>query len=90
MKNQHQEKFEDTKRVIRALNQRRTGSTMTKRKKEKQRSTRHYTEHLSSSNTKPTKNRVWTQVFPKAKQFPLHMWHTSCYACYKHSDKSWM
>jgi hypothetical protein len=62
---------------------------MTKRKKDKQRSTRHYTEHLSSSNTKPTKNRGWTQVFPRAKQFPLHM-HTSCYACYKPSDKSLM
>jgi hypothetical protein len=30
--------------------------------KDKQRSTKHYTENLRSSNTNPTKNWGWTQV----------------------------
>ena len=52
-----------------------------------QRSTKHCTR---SSNTKPTKNRGWTHVLWKVKQFLLHMSHPSCYSCYKHGDKSWI
>jgi hypothetical protein len=40
-----------------------TDNTMTKRKKDKQRSTKHYTENLRLSNTNPTRNQGWTQAF---------------------------
>jgi len=46
-----------------------------------------------------TRNRTGTrytlipeenQMAQKVKQFLLHMWHPSCYSCYKPSDKLWM
>jgi hypothetical protein len=58
--------------------------------KDKQQSTKHYTEYNRSSNTNPTKNREWTQVLRKSGPFLLHMWHLSCYYCYKPGDKSRM
>ena len=43
-----------------------------------------------SSNMNLIENQEWTQVLWKGKQFLLHMWHLSCYSCYKPGDKSWM
>ena len=45
---------------------------------------------LKSSNTNRTKNRWWTQVLMKGKQFLLHMWHPSSNSCIKPDDKSLM
>jgi hypothetical protein len=42
--------------------------------KDKQRSTKHYTENYRSSNGNPTKIRRSTQLLLKDKQFLLHMW----------------
>ena len=42
------------------------------------------------SNTNPNKDRGWTHVLEKVKQFLLHMWHPSCYSYYQPGDKSWM
>jgi hypothetical protein len=41
-------------------------------------------------NTNPTKKRRWTLVLQNGKHFPLHLWHSSCYSCYKSVDMSWM
>jgi hypothetical protein len=35
----------------------------------------------------PTKNRVWTHVLQKGKQFLLKMWHPPCSSSYKPDDK---
>jgi hypothetical protein len=40
--------------------------------------------------TNPTKNRGWTRVYWKGKQFQLHLWHLLCYSCYKPGYKSWI
>ena len=40
-----------------SVNRRRTDNTIAKRKKDKQRSTKHYTENKISSNTNVTNNR---------------------------------
>jgi len=48
---------------------------MTKRKRttgQKERSTKHYTQSKTSSNTSPTKNRRQTQVLRKSTQFLLN------------------
>jgi hypothetical protein len=37
---------------------------------------------------KPTKNRGWTQL--SWKQALFHVWHSSCYSCYKPGDESAM
>jgi hypothetical protein len=37
-----------------------------------------------------TKNKEWTCVFQKGRQFLLHTWHLLCYSCYKPDDKTWM
>ena len=48
--------------------------------KDKQWSTKHYTENKWSSNTNLTTNRGWTRVLRKGKLFLLHYWHSvSCY-----------
>ena len=55
---------------------RRTDNTMAKRQKiqkDKQRSTKPYTENKRSRNTNPIKNRGRTQVLQKGKQFLLHI-----------------
>jgi hypothetical protein len=44
---------------------------MAKRKKDKQWSTKHYTENYKVSNTNTTKSHGWTQVLWKSKQFLL-------------------
>ena len=31
----------------------------------------------------------WSRVFRNSNEFLLHMWHPSCYSCYKPGDKSW-
>ena len=54
-----------------------------KRNKTKQRSMIYCSENYRSSNTNPTKNRVWIQVARKGKQFLLHYWHQSSYSCDK-------
>jgi hypothetical protein len=38
------------------------------------------------SNTNLTKNRGWTQVHRKGKQFLLHYWHPLCESSYKPGD----
>ena len=40
--------------------------------KDKQRSTKHTHNTMLSSNTNPSKNRGWTQVLRKGRQFLLH------------------
>ena len=52
------EQFLDIKGSSEAVNQRNTDNTIVKRKgqKDKQRSTKHYTENYSSRNTNSTKN----------------------------------
>jgi len=45
------------------------------RQRDKQWSTKHYTENESLSNTNLTKIRRWTQKLRKDKQFLLHQWH---------------
>jgi hypothetical protein len=42
----------------------------------------------TSSNTNPTKNRLWTQMIRKDMQVLLHMWHQSCFSNYKPRDRS--
>jgi uncharacterized membrane protein YccF (DUF307 family) len=32
----------------------------------------------------------WIQVLRNGEQFLFHMWHPSCFSCYKIGDKSWM
>jgi hypothetical protein len=50
--------FEDTKRVIKRCNQRKTDNTMEKGQKEKkQRSTKHHIEKYRSITTNPSTNR---------------------------------
>jgi len=36
---------------------------------------KHYTENERSRNTNPTKNRGWTHMLRRGKQFLFHMWH---------------
>ena len=43
-----------------------------KGQKDKQWSTKHYTENQWSSNTNPTTNQRWTRVLWKGKLFLLH------------------
>ena len=62
-----QEKFIDTKGVIRSRKSKKDwqhNGQKEKGQKDKQRSTKHYTENLRSSNTNLVKNLEWTQVFP--------------------------
>jgi len=48
------------------------------------------------NSTQRTKDRAtwtplnyvgWTQVYLKGKQFQVHVWHPSCYSCYKTGQK---
>jgi hypothetical protein len=54
------------------------------KKRDKQLSTKHYTENQRSSNTNPTKNRGSTHVLRKVEQFLLQMWHSSMKFCLPH------
>jgi hypothetical protein len=45
------------------------------KKKDKQWSTKHYTENLRLRNMNPTVNQARTQVLWKGKPFMLHLWH---------------
>jgi len=65
-----QEEFEDTKEVVRICKWK---DRPHNGQKDKQRSTKHYTENLRSSNTNPTKNRGCTQLLWKGKQFLIYM-----------------
>ena len=72
-----EEEFEDTKGVSwsESIYQRKTDNTISKEKvqlKDKQRSTKHTHKTKDRSNTNPTKNRGWTQMLPKGKQFLFH------------------
>ena len=73
-----------------SIEERHTCNNMIKEKgqTDKQRFTKYYTENkrLSELNLKPGE----TQLLWKDKQFLLHMWHPSCYSCYKPGDRSWM
>jgi hypothetical protein len=40
-----------------------------------------------SRNTNPIKHRGRSRVLRKDKQLLFHMWHQSCYPCYKPDDK---
>jgi hypothetical protein len=81
------ERFEDNKGVI-------WSSKLNDRQwtKEKGRTMMYRTLHnkLNIDQHNPTNNWRWNQVLQKGKQFMLHMWHPSCYSCYKPGDKSWM
>jgi hypothetical protein len=82
-------KFEDTDGNV---NWRRKYNTIANQKeqRDKQRSTKHYTENKRSINMNPTKNRRWSHMLRWGKQFLLRMSHPSCYSCQKPSDNSWM
>ena len=60
-KRMYEEEFENTKGVIRIC-----------KSKDRQRSTKHYTENKRSSSTNYTKTRGWTRVLRKDK-----LWHPS-------------
>ena len=54
---------------------------------------RYLTSHMPVTHVQlyeKIKNQGWTQVLRKGKQFLLHIWHPSCYSCYKPVDKSWI
>ena len=76
------EKLEDTKGIIKS----RTDNTRTNWTNNDLQNTTQ--KRLSNTNT--TKNRRWTQVLRKGKQFLLHVWHPSCYSCYAPSNMSWI
>jgi hypothetical protein len=52
------------------------------------------TNNNLQNTTHKTKNRTTLTLLKQrvnsGKQFLLHMWHPSCYSCYKPSDKSRM
>ena len=83
------ENIRDTKYVIRIPKSQKDQQYNDQQKKDKQYNdqqkkdkhwyTKHYTENKRSSNINPTKNRGWTRVLPKDKQFLLHLWHLSCH-----------
>ena len=83
-----EEKVEDTNEVARShrSKDRQHNGQM---KKDKQRSTKHYTENKRSSNTNPTYNLGWTQVLRISMQILIHI-HLSSHSCYKPGDKLWM
>jgi hypothetical protein len=64
--------------------QRRTDNTMAKIKRDKQSSTKHYTENWATRT--PLKTGGWTWVLWKSEQFLRPQWHLSCYSCYKPCD----
>ena len=70
---------------IRISSTRRTDNTMTKRLRTKGHTMmcKQYVETYRSS-----KNRGWTHVFRKDKQFRSHLWYLSYCSCYKPTDKS--
>jgi len=51
-----------------------------KRQKQKQWSTKHYTEDEKSRNTNPTKTWGWTQLLRNSRYFLLHMSRPSCWS----------
>ena len=53
-----QEEFEDTKGIIRIRNSKKNRQHNGKTKNDKQRYTKHYTEHKRSSNANPTKTII--------------------------------
>jgi hypothetical protein len=67
-----QEDFKDTKGVIRIRKSSKDEQHNGQKKKDKQRSAKHYTKSKRSSNTNPTKNRGWIRVLWKGKQLLLH------------------
>jgi len=56
---------------------RRTDKTMAKRKSTSN-DLQNIHKNKRSSNANPTKNRGWTQVLRKGKQFLLHQWDPPC------------
>jgi len=67
------EKFENTKIEIRSRKSKKGRQYNDQKKNDKKQwSTKHYTENETLSDTNPTKNRVWTQVLRKGRQFLLH------------------
>ena len=82
-KTKGQEKFEDTKGVIRSRKSKNDRQYNGQKKKG---------NNNLQSTTQKTKNQATqtplkTQVLQKDKQFLFHMWHLSCYSCYKPGDK---
>ena len=82
-KTKGQEKFEDTKGVIRSRKSKNDRQYNGQKKKG---------NNNLQSTTQKTKNQATqtplkTQVLQKDKQFLLHMWHLLCYSCYKPGDK---
>jgi len=83
------EKFEDANGLSRNCKSKKDRQhNGQKEKRTNQRSIKRYTDNQRSSNTNPTRNRGFSHVFQKNKQFLFHMWHPSCYSCYK--LRSWM
>ena len=41
-----------------------------------------------NNKDRATRNPLKTRMLRKGKKFLLHMWHPSCYSCYKPGDKS--
>ena len=82
--------FEDTKRV---KNRRMTDNTIVKRKMTKGQITICKTLHgkLKIEQQELIKNRGELGCSGTVSlQFLFHMWHSSCYSCYKHDDMSGM
>jgi hypothetical protein len=64
------EEFADTKRVIRIRKLKDRGNTITKRKKDKQRSAKHHIKNYTSSNTNPIK--TGGELSSMCKKYLLH------------------
>jgi hypothetical protein len=87
-----QQKFEDTKAIIRSVNRRSIDNTITKTKKNNRmhNDLQHITQKINDRATRTPLKPGWTHVLRKGKQFLLQMWHPSFYLCYKPGDKLWM
>jgi hypothetical protein len=75
-------------RLSEDVNRRRTDNRMTKRKRTNN-NLQNMTQKDKDRGTRTHwKNREWTEMPKKGKQFLLHMWQPSCYSCYKPSEKT--
>jgi hypothetical protein len=85
---QIREKFEDINVVIIS---RKSMDRQHKDKQKKDRRTNNDLQTIAQNNKdRTTRTPLKTRMLRKGKKFLLHMWHPSCYSCYKPGDKSWM
>jgi hypothetical protein len=93
-KEKGQEKFEDSKWVIRSRKSKKDRKYNGQRKKNK-RISNDLDLQSTTQKTKDLSPRIHAKTGAKpplrtCKQFLLYMWHLLCYSSYKPSDKSWM